>query len=98
MINHNTDSKKRLWVLGGHDASYSSHQNEYSMQAGKDNKYSPNNSSAKWVKKQSSFTALENPKKITKPTRKPEKNHKKSLFKVFVNFQPLRKKEKKQER
>ena len=22
MINHNTDSKKRLWVLGGHDASY----------------------------------------------------------------------------
>ena len=29
MINHNTDSKKRLWVLGGYDASYSSHQNEY---------------------------------------------------------------------
>ena len=86
-INHNTDSKKRLWVLGGYDASYSSHQNEYCtvwhVHLNKAPKKVPEDQMDR-------IMIQENPKH--KKTLK--ESQKSRLFKVVVNFQPLRKKRK----
>ena len=84
MIQHN--SKKRLWVLGGHDASYSSHQNEYVWQMACTFKKAPKKVPEDQMDR---IMIQENPKH--KKTLK--ESQKSRLFKVVVNFQPLRKKE-----